>query len=483
IQENLDAGTLRKDQASTQQYVLLPLWSAGSQDPQNTDDDVGLDVKENEYEVHVYPSSSAKPKQHDEKAKREAKGKSPIELSTKFKDLIDKFEAFSVNSTNGVNAASTPVTVVGPNLTNNLNSFNVASTPVTAAGPNSTNGPNNFNAASTPVIAVGPDLTNNTNSFSIPGPSNTADPSQYPDDPDMPALEEIIYSDDKEDVSAEADFSNLKTSITVSPFPTTIVHKDHPVIQIIAYASFMGFMAYQMDINSAFLYGTIEEEVYVCQPPGFEDPDYPDKVYKVVKALFGLHQPSRAWYETLANYLVYVNDIIFGSTNKELCKAFEKLMKDKFQMISMGELTFLLGLQIKQKNNEISISQDKYVAEILKKFGFTDGKSANTPIDTEKPLLNDPDDIMFAICACARFQVTPKVSHLHAVKRIFRYLKGKPHLGLWYPKNSLFNLVAYSDSDYAGASFDRNSAIGGRQFLGCHGGFPMSVTLEYDLQL
>nr|GEW84115.1 putative ribonuclease H-like domain-containing protein [Tanacetum cinerariifolium] len=180
---------------------------------------------------------------------------------------------------------------------------------------------------------------------------------------------------------------------------------------------------YQIDVKSAFLYGTIEEEIYVCQPPGFEDPDYPDKVYKVVKELYVLHQALRAWYETLANYLlengfqrgkidqtlfinrlkgdillvqIYVDDIIFGSTNKYLCKAFEKLMKDEFQMSSMGELTFFLGLQVKQKQDGIFISQDKYVAEILRKFGLTDGKSASTPIDTKKPLLKDPDG---ALCS------------------------------------------------------------------------------------
>ncbi|GJS88060.1 putative ribonuclease H-like domain-containing protein, partial [Tanacetum coccineum] len=184
----------------------------------------------------------------------------------------------------------------------------------------------------------------------------------------------------------------------------------------LAYASFMGFLVYQMDVKSAFLYGTIEEEVYVTQPPGFKDPDHPDKVYKVVKALYGLHQAPRAWYETLANYLlgngfkrgkidqtlfikkqkgdillvqVYVDDIIFGSTNKELCTAFEKLMKDKFQMSSMGELTFFLGLQVTQKEDGIFISQDKYVAEILKKFNYTDVKSASTPVDLEKPLVKD----------------------------------------------------------------------------------------------
>nr|GEU72223.1 copia protein [Tanacetum cinerariifolium] len=141
---------------------------------------------------------------------------------------------------------------------------------------------------------------------------------------------------------------------------------------------------------------------------------------------------------------IYVDDIIFGSTNKDLCKAFEKLMKDKFQVSSLGELTFFLGLQVKQKKDRIFISQDKYVAKILRKFGLTNRKSTSTPIDIEKPLLKDPD-----------------------VKRIFRYLKGKPHLGLWYPKDLPLDLVAYSDSDYAGASLDRKSTTRGCQFFGC----------------
>ncbi|GJV59911.1 putative ribonuclease H-like domain-containing protein [Tanacetum coccineum] len=285
----------------------------------------------------------------------------------------------------------------------------------------------------------------------------------------------------------------------------------------LAYASYMGFTVYQMDVKSAFLYGQIEEEVYVCQPPGFEDPDHPDKVYKVVKALYGLHQAPRAWYDTLATYLlsngfqrgkidqtlfiksqkghillvqIYVDDIIFGSTKKELCEEFEKLMKDKFQMSSMGELTFFLGLQVQQRKKGIFISQDKYVHEILKKFNYTDVKSASTPTDLERPLVKDADaddvdehlyrsmigslmyltasrpDIMFAVCACARFQVSPKTSHLLAVKRIFRYLKGKPSLGLWYSKDSPLELVAYTDSDYAGATLDRKSTTGGCQFLG-----------------
>nr|GEU71640.1 hypothetical protein [Tanacetum cinerariifolium] len=416
FQDKFDAEKVGEE--SDQQYVLFLVWSSGFTNPHNTDGDAAFDEKKHESEVNVSQSSSAQSKKQDDKTMREAKDKRL--------------------------------------------------------------------------------------------------------DPDMPELEDITYSEDEDDVGAEANFNNLETSITMfnDDFHTCMfacflsqeepkrVHQalkdpswieamqeeliqfkmqkekgiDYdevfaPVARIetislfLAYASFMGFMVYQMDVKSAFLYGTIEEEVYVCQPLSFEDLDHLDKVYKVVKALYGLHQAPRAWYETLANYLlengfqrgkidqtlfvkrrkgdillvqIYVDDIIFGATNKGLCKSFEKLMKDRFQMSSMRELTFFLGLQVKQKKDGIFISHDKYVAEILRKFGLTDGKSASTPIDTKKPLLKDPD-----------------------VKRIFRYLKGKPHLGLWYLKDSPFDLVAYSDSDYAGASLDRKSTTGGCQFFGC----------------
>ncbi|GJZ69235.1 uncharacterized mitochondrial protein-like protein [Tanacetum coccineum] len=159
-------------------------------------------------------------------------------------------------------------------------------------------------------------------------------------------------------------------------------------------------------------------------------------------------------------------------------------------MSSIGELTFFLGLQVTQKDDGIFISQDKYVEEILKKFGFSTVKITSTPMETSKPLLKHAEaedvdvhlyrsmigslmyltafrpDIMFVVCACARFQVTPKVSHLYAVKRIFIYLKGQLNLGLWYPRDSPFDLEDFSDSDYAGASLDRKSTTGGCQFLG-----------------
>nr|GEW24148.1 hypothetical protein [Tanacetum cinerariifolium] len=198
-------GKAGKKTVSTQQYVLLPLWSTSLKDHQNTDADTAFDDKVKEYAVHVSLSSCDKTKKHDEKANREAKGKSPINLSARVRNLRDEFEEFFVNNTNGLNAANTPVTAVGPNLTNNTNSFNVAGL---------------FDNAV-------------SSTFEIDGKYSFMDPSQYPDDPNMPALEDIIYSDDEEDVGAEADFSNLETSIIVSPIPTTRVYKDHSVTQII----------------------------------------------------------------------------------------------------------------------------------------------------------------------------------------------------------------------------------------------------------
>ncbi|GJX45322.1 putative ribonuclease H-like domain-containing protein [Tanacetum coccineum] len=362
--------------------------------------------------------------------------------------------------------------------------------------------------------------------------------------PLMPDLEETanllntgIFSGayDDEDVGAEADLNNLEITMNVSPIPTTRIQKDHPKDQIIgdissatqirrmtkifeelamvyrnkkdergivvrnkarlvaqgytqeegidydevfapvtrieairlflAYASFMGFIVYQMDVKSAFLYGTIEEEVYVCQPSSFEDPQFPDKVYKVEKALYGLHQAHRAWYETLSTYL--------------LENGFRRRIIDKTLFIKKDK-----GLQVMQRDDGIFISQDKYMADILKKFDFVTMKTATNLIETNKALLKDEEaedmdvhlyrsmigslmyltasriDIMFDVCACARFQVTPKVSHLHVVKRIFRYLKGQPKLGLWYPRDSPFDLEAFSDSDYARASLDRKSTTG-----------------------
>ncbi|GJZ16941.1 putative ribonuclease H-like domain-containing protein [Tanacetum coccineum] len=468
-----DAGKARMETVPGKDYILLPLWTVDPPFSQSSKSS---------------PDAGFKPSRDDEKKVTEEPEKEGGDPS-KEGERDDQVKEDNVNSTNNVNAAST----------NEVNS---------AGGK----------------ISI-----------------------ELLDDPDMPALEDIVYSDDDEYVGADADMNNLDAFMSVSHIPTTRIHKDHPVEQIIrdlnsapqtrrmtknleergflvlfskeqtiktfkticllafyhkknpkrnekdergiviknkvifvaqgytqeegidydevfalvvrikairlflAYASFKDFVVYQMDFKSAFLYDKIVEGVYVYQPPGFEDPNFPDRVYKVEKALYGLHQAPRAW--------------------------------DK------GELTFFLGLQVKQKEDEIFISQDKYVIEILKKFGFTNVKTASTPMETQKLLLKDEDgeevdvhlyrsmigslmyltssrpDIMFAVCACARYQVNPKVSHLHAVKRIFRYLKGQPKLGLWYPKDSPFDLVAYTDSDYVGASLDKKSTTRGCQFL------------------
>ncbi|GJU04324.1 putative ribonuclease H-like domain-containing protein [Tanacetum coccineum] len=218
----------------------------------------------------------------------------------------------------------------------------------------------------------------------------------------------------------------------------------------LAYASYMGFMVYQMDVKSAFLYGQIEEEVYVCQPLGFEDPDHPDKVYKVVKALYGLHQAPRAWYDTLANYLlcngfqrgkidqtlfikrqqghillvqIYVDDIIFGSTKKELCDEFEKLMKDKFQMSSMGELTFFLGLQVQQKKKGIFINLEKPLVQ--------DGDAAEVDEHLYRSMIGS---LMYLTSIGAQ-------------------------ISCW--QSFLVYVIAYTDNDYAGATQDMKSTTGG----------------------
>ncbi|GJU43992.1 putative ribonuclease H-like domain-containing protein [Tanacetum coccineum] len=558
-----DASKARMEIVPGKNYILLPMWPADplfSQDSKSSPD-VGF-----------------KPSGEEEKKDAKDPGNESGNLTEGKDSKAPSTEEPRINQEKDDNI-------------NNTNNINIAT---------DGNNTNNVNVVSSTVIVASSEV-------------NVVDPKpsiKLLNDPNMPELEDIVYSDDAEDVGAEADINNLDTFMPVRLIPTTRIHKDHPIEQIIgdlnlapqtrrmtksvtehamfssvqqrtnykdfpnypfscflsqeepkkviqalkdpswieamqeellqfklqqvwtlmdlpngkraigytqeegidydevfapvarieairlflAYASFKDFVVYQMDVKSAFLYGKIEEEVYVCQPPGFEDPDFPNRVYKVEKALYGLHQAPRAWYETLSTYLldngfqrgkidktlfikrdksdillvqVYVDDIIFGSTRKKMC------------------------LQVKQKEDGIFISQDKYVNEILNKFGFSDVKTARTPMETQKALLKDADgedvdkhlyrsmigslmyltslrpDIMFAVCACARFQVNPKVSHLHAVKRIFRYLKGQPKLGLWYPKDSPFDLVAYTDSDYARASLDRKSTIGGYQFLGC----------------
>ncbi|GKE45178.1 putative ribonuclease H-like domain-containing protein [Tanacetum coccineum] len=263
----------------------------------------------------------------------------------------------------------------------------------------------------------------------------------------LTALTEFLLGAyDDEDVGAKADLNNLEATMNVSHIPITRIHKDHPKDQIIG------------NINST-------TQTRRMTKISKEHAKFPDKVYKVEKALYGLHQAPSAWYETLSTYL--------------LENGFRRGIIDKTLFIKKEK-----GLEVMQRDDGIFISQDKYVADILKKFDFSSMKTTSTPIETNKALLKDEEakdvdvylyrsmigslmyltasrpNIMFIVCACARFQVTPKVSHLQAVKRIFRYLKGQPKLGLWYPRDSPFNLEAFLDSDYVGASLDRKSTTG-----------------------
>nr|GEW56784.1 retrovirus-related Pol polyprotein from transposon TNT 1-94 [Tanacetum cinerariifolium] len=250
----------------------------------------------------------------------------------------------------------------------------------------------------------------------------------------------------------------------------------------LAFASYMGFMVYQMDVKSAFLYGEIKEEVYVTQLKGFEDPYNPKHVYRVVKALYGLHQAPKVWYARLSTFLlkhhyrrgtidktlflkkdsrhiilvqVYVDDIIFGSTNKAWCDEFEVLMKGEFEMSAMGELTFFLGLQVKHLPDGIIISQDKYVKDMLKKFDMESVRTATTPYEVLKhKSKDDPDDAV-------------NVHLFRSMIGSFMYLTtSRPDIMFAVSACSKHQLEAYSDSDYAGSHGDRKSITGGYQFLG-----------------
>jgi hypothetical protein len=266
-----------------------------------------------------------------------------------------------------------------------------------------------------------------------------------------------------------------------------------------------------MDVKSAFLNVPIKEEVYVEQPPGFEDDRYLDHVYKLSKALYGLKQAPRAWYECIIDFLItnsfkvgkadptlftktcngdlfvcqiYVDDIIFGYTNQKSYEEFSRVMMQKFEMSMMGELNYFLGFEVKQLKEGTFISQTKYTQDLLKRFGMKDAKPTKTPMGTDERLdLNkggksvdqkayqsmigsllylcaSTPDIMLSVCMCARFQSNPKECHLVAVKRILRYLVSTPCFGIWYPKGSTFDLIGYSDSDYAGCKVDRKSTSG-----------------------
>ncbi|CAM8956844.1 unnamed protein product [Rhodiola kirilowii] len=286
---------------------------------------------------------------------------------------------------------------------------------------------------------------------------------------------------------------------------------------LIAYSVQFGIKLHQMDVKTAFLNGFLKEEIFVEQTPGFEVHEHPDHLNVLDKALYGLKQAPRAWYERLSEYLlahgyergkvdktlfllrtnkhllivqVYVDDIIFGSTSDELVKSFTKLLESEFEMSMVGELTFFLGIQVRQLDNGTEISQQKYLSEVVKKYGLGGSKHVNTPSSPNESLVKDDGspktdatiyrgmigsllyltasrpDIMFSVCQCARFQAEPRESHVKAVKRILRYLKGTEKLVLWYPRVKSLKLEGFTDADFAGDRTDRKSTSGMAQFLG-----------------
>ncbi|GJY89592.1 retrovirus-related pol polyprotein from transposon TNT 1-94 [Tanacetum coccineum] len=285
----------------------------------------------------------------------------------------------------------------------------------------------------------------------------------------------------------------------------------------IANAATKNMIIYQMDVKTAFLNGDLQEEVFVSQPEGFEDQDNPTHVYRLKKALYGLKQAPRAWYDTLSKFLlannffkgavdptlftrksgkhillvqIYVDDIIFASTDHNACHIFSKEMSSKFQMSMMGQMSFFLGLQVSQSPRGIFINQAKYALETLKKYGMDLSDPVDTPmvdrLKLDEDLMGIPvdqtrfrgmvgslmyltasrPDLVFAVCMCARYQAKPTKKHLEAIKRIFRYLKGTINMGLWYPKDNAMSLTAYADADHAGCQDSRRSTSGSAQFLG-----------------
>ncbi|GJU12367.1 retrovirus-related pol polyprotein from transposon TNT 1-94 [Tanacetum coccineum] len=280
----------------------------------------------------------------------------------------------------------------------------------------------------------------------------------------------------------------------------TLVTRLEAIRIFIANAASKNMTVYQMDVKTAFLNGKLKEEVYVSQPEGFVDLDHLNHVYRLKKALYGLKQAPWAWYDTLSRFLlahgfskgvvdltlfirttskhtlhvqIYVDDIIFASTDSKDCDHFSNEISSKFQMSMMGQMSFFLGLQISQNPRGISINQSKYANEILKKFDFHKSDPVDIPMVERSKLDEDLSgvpvdqtqyrsmvgsmmyltasrpDLVFVVCMCARYQSKPTKKHLDAVKQVFRYLQGTINMGLWYPKDTAMALTAYVDADHA----------------------------------
>nr|GEW11358.1 putative ribonuclease H-like domain-containing protein [Tanacetum cinerariifolium] len=253
----------------------------------------------------------------------------------------------------------------------------------------------------------------------------------------------------------------------------------------LAYAAHKNIVVYQMDVKTAFLNGNLREDVYVSQLDGFVDPDNQNHVYKLKKALYGLKQAPRAWYDMLSSFLLS-QDFSKGLVDPTLF--IRKNGDDLLLMSMMGKISFFLRLQISQSPRGIFINQSKYVLESLKKYGFESCDPVDTPMVEKSKLDEDKEgkavypshyrgmigtllyltasrpDLQFEICMCARYQDQPTEKHVHAVKRIFRYLRGTVHRGLWYPKDSFVALTAFADGDHAGCQDTRRSTSGSVQF-------------------
>nr|GEW79736.1 retrovirus-related Pol polyprotein from transposon TNT 1-94 [Tanacetum cinerariifolium] len=297
-----------------------------------------------------------------------------------------------------------------------------------------------------------------------------------------------------EGIDFEESFASVVRLEAIMIFITFVAHKN--------------MVVYQMDVNTAFLNGNLQEEVYVSQQNGFVDPDNPNHVYKLKKALYGLKQARRAWYDMLSSFLIsqdfskgsvdptlfvrrngnnllleqiYVDDIFFAASTPELCDIFAKIMCSKFKMSMMSKISFFLGLQISQSPRGIFMNQSKYTLESLNKYGFESCDPVDTPMVEKSKLDEDKEgkvvdpshyhgmistllyliasrpDLQFSICMCARYLARPTEKNLHAVKRIFRYQRGTVNQGLWYPKDSSIALISFVDADHAGCQDTRRS--------------------------
>nr|GEU47306.1 uncharacterized mitochondrial protein AtMg00810-like [Tanacetum cinerariifolium] len=417
-QDNIDTKNSELEAEHAQEYFVLPLWSSYTSNVKSSE------TKNGDEKLIGDTANEA-----DDAAKSLRKT-----FAKNTKDLLLQAGAARATNTNYVNTASTTVNTASTTVNTASTPVNTASTPV--------------NTAST-LVHTG----SRSRNVSVVRPSYPKDTYATQDDSRIPSLEdiyevlndEIFTSASYDDEGAVADFINLESTMNIEP----------------------------KKISQAL-----------------EDESWVDAMQEELLQFKTQQQAPRAWYATLSTFLVqsgyrrglidktmfikkdkkdimhiqvYVDDIIFGSTKKSCFDEFVALTKSMSQMSFMAKLTFFLGLQVKQREDGIFISQDKYVAEILKKFDFISVKTASTLIETKKPLVKDAEAADVDVHLYR--SMIGSLMYLTASRPYIMFLKGQPNLGIWYPKESTFDLEAYSDSDYARANLDRKSTIGGCQFL------------------